>query len=105
VFRHLDQRPGRLTAIVDFLADPDDRQVLLALLRGIEREARSAGSDKIRAFVMNQTFQNVLRSMGYFRVKSSVELVVKVNAVPVGAGFYRDTSRWHITIGDSDLDR
>ena len=37
--------------------------------------------------------------------QSSVELVAKVNAVPVESSFYADTRKWHVTFGDSDQDR
>jgi len=32
-------------------------------------------------------------------------LVVKINALNVPAGFYKDTDNWHVTLGDSDQDR
>jgi hypothetical protein len=31
-------------------------------------------------------------------------LVAKINDVAVPRQFYQDTSAWHVTIGDSDLD-
>jgi hypothetical protein len=46
-----------------------------------------------------------MKRNGYFQVKSTVEFVAKINALPVGDDFYRDTSRWHVTLGDSDQDR
>ena len=46
-----------------------------------------------------------LRKCGYFLVKSTMGLVVKVNALEVPSTFYDDTGRWHITLGDSDQDR
>jgi GNAT superfamily N-acetyltransferase len=105
VFRHLDEARGRVTALIDLLADPDDRQALAALLSAVEHDARAAGSDKIRAFVMNAAFRNVMRAQGYFHVRSTIELVVKVNAVPVGPDFYAHRDAWHVTFGDSDQDR
>jgi GNAT superfamily N-acetyltransferase len=105
VFRHVDESRGRITPLVDVLADPDDAETLTALLVSIERKARAAGSDKIRAFVMNAAFRRTLRRQGYFPVRSTIELVAKVNAVPVGPGFYADTGRWHVMFGDSDQDR
>jgi GNAT superfamily N-acetyltransferase len=105
VFRHLDEPRGRVTALIDLLADPDDRTAVAALLAGVEREARSAGSNKIRAFIMNRAFRNTMHAHGYFRVPSTVELVVKINAVTVGREFYAHTGDWHVTFGDSDQDR
>jgi GNAT superfamily N-acetyltransferase len=105
VFRHQDDSRGRVTALVDFLADPDDRQALAALLGAVERDARAAGSDRIRAFVMNEAFRRGMRADGYFRVRSTIELVAKVNAIPVAPDFYTSTGTWHVTFGDSDQDR
>jgi GNAT superfamily N-acetyltransferase len=105
VFRHINEPRGRVTALVDFLADPDDRAALTSLLSAVEERARVAGSDKIRAFVMNEAFRATMRAQGYFHVRSTIELVAKVNAVPVDAGFYAHTGAWHVTFGDSDQDR
>lgn len=105
VFRHVADARGRITALVDLLADPDDRPALTALLRAVERDAQAAGSDKIRAFIMNDGFRKAMRAEGYFRVRSTIELVAKVNAVPVDPDFYARTGTWHVTFGDSDQDR
>ena len=105
VFRHLDTPRGRVTALVDLLADPRDRETVTTLLTAVEHDARSARSDKIRAFVMNAAFRKTMRRQGYFRVRSTIELVVKVNAVPVGPDFYADRTAWHVMFGDSDQDR
>jgi GNAT superfamily N-acetyltransferase len=105
VFRHSDEPRGRVTVLIDFLADPDDRDTFPALLRFVERDAREAGSNRIRAFAMNAAFRAAMRSQRYFRVASSVQLVAKINAVPVGPAYYADTQRWHVTFGDSDQDR
>jgi GNAT superfamily N-acetyltransferase len=105
VFRHIDTPGGRITALVDLLADPGDREALAALLSAVERDSRAAGSNKIRAFVMNAAFRNAMRGQGYFPVRSTIDLVVKVNAVPVGPDFYEDRAAWHVMFGDSDQDR
>ena len=105
VYRHLYEPRGRVTLLVDFLADPDDRSAVLTLLRWIDREARAADSDKIRTFTMHETFRKHLKKSGYYSVKSTMELVAKINAIDLPATFYKDTSRWHVTLGDSDQDR
>ncbi len=104
-FRHTREARGRVTALVDFLCDPDDQETTRALLRVVEHDARQAGSDKIRAFVMNRSFRKVMQRLGYFHVASSVQLVAKINAVPVSPAFYTRTDKWHVTFGDSDQDR
>ena len=64
VYRHLHEPRGRVTLLVDFLTDPADEQGLETLLRWIDREARQADSDKIRAFAMHAGFRRVLRRSG-----------------------------------------
>jgi GNAT superfamily N-acetyltransferase len=105
VYRHYAEPRGRVTLLVDFLADPDDEQGFLTLLRWVDREARLADSDKIRTFAMHAGFRRALRRSGYFAVKSTMEFVVKVNGVLVDQTFYDNTDNWHITLGDSDQDR
>jgi GNAT superfamily N-acetyltransferase len=105
VYRHLHEPRGRVTLLVDFLTDPDDPEALSTLLRWLDREARQADSDKIRAFAMHAGFRRILKRSGYFQVKSTMEFVAKVNGVPVDPLFYENTDRWHLTLGDSDQDR
>lgn len=105
VYRHVLEPRGRVTLLVDFLVDPDDDDALRSLLRWVDAEAREADSDKIRAFVMHAGFRHALRHAGYFQVKSTIEFVAKVNALPVDDTFYQNTDRWHVTLGDSDQDR
>jgi hypothetical protein len=105
VYRHLLEPRGRVTLLVDFLADPDDEAALSTLLHWVDREARQADSDKIRTFAMHAGFRRALRRAGYFQVKSSVQFVAKINGIDVPPAFYEDTDRWHVTLGDSDQDR
>jgi GNAT superfamily N-acetyltransferase len=105
VYRHLHEPRGRVTLLVDFLTDPDDEDGFGALLGWVDREARRADSDKIRGFAMHPAFGRVLKRSGYFQVKSTMQFVVKVNALDVPPSFYEDTGKWHITLGDSDQDR
>jgi GNAT superfamily N-acetyltransferase len=105
VYRHAREERGRVTLLVDFLADPADRMGVDTLLRWVDREARAADSDKIRTFCMHKGFRRMLGRNGYFQVASTMEFVARINAVPVSEGFYADTDRWHVTLGDSDQDR
>ena len=57
VYRHLHEPRGRVTLLVDFLADPDDETALQTLLHWVDREARQADSDKIRTFAMHAGVQ------------------------------------------------
>ncbi len=104
VYRHLREPRGRVTLLVDFLADPDDEAGMKAILRWIDREARAADSDKIRVYSTHQGFRRVMKRSGYFQVKSAMEFTAKINAFEVPAAFYDDTDKWHVTLGDSDQD-
>jgi hypothetical protein len=105
VYRHVQEPRGRVTLLVDWLTDPDDVTAMQTLARWIDREARAADSDKIRAFAMHDGFKKVLKKSGYYVVKSTMEFVAKINAVSVPSSFYADTRHWHVTLGDSDQDR
>jgi hypothetical protein len=105
VYRHLQEPRGRVTLLVDFLTDPDDQEGFKTLLRWVDREARAADSDKIRAFAMHAGFRKLMKQSGYFTVKSTMDFTVKINAVDVGNDFYQHLDRWHVTLGDSDQDR
>lgn len=105
VYRHLHEPRGRVTLLVDVLADPADHEGVQTLLRWVDREARDADSDKIRTFAMHAGFRRMLRKSGYFPVKSTMEFVVKVNEVEMPPAFYENTDNWHVTLGDSDQDR
>jgi hypothetical protein len=105
VYRHLYEPRGRVTLLVDFLADPDDEAGFSTLLHWVDREAQQADSDKIRTFAMHAAFRKMLRRAGYFQVKSTIQFVAKINGLDVSPAFYEDTDRWHVTLGDSDQDR
>ena len=105
VYRHLHEPRGRVTLLVDFLADPDDEEAFRTLLNWVDREARQADSDKIRVFASHAAFRRALRKSGYFQVKSTMEFVLKINGIDVDPSFYENIESWHVTLGDSDQDR
>ena len=105
VYRHLQEARGRVTIVVDWLTAPDDRAGFLTLLRWVDREARAADSDKIRAFALHAGYRKLLKQSGYFVVKSTMEFVAKINAIELPASFYKNSDAWHVTLGDSDQDR
>ncbi|MEX2271718.1 MAG: GNAT family N-acetyltransferase [Vicinamibacterales bacterium] len=104
VYRHVREPLGRTTRLVDLFADPDDEAGVLALLRWLDREARSADSDRVRTYITHAGFRRLLKKSGYYQTKSSVQLVAKMNALEVPRGFYDTPDAWHITLGDADLD-
>jgi hypothetical protein len=105
VYRHLREPQGRVTQIVDLMADPADERGLKTLARWVDREARMVDSDKIRCHITHAAFRRVLRRSGYFVVKSGIDLTIKVNAVAVPKGFYESADTWHFTLGDGELDQ
>jgi GNAT superfamily N-acetyltransferase len=105
VYRHAQEPRGRVTLLVDFLADPQDLVGFQTLLRWVDREARAADSDKVRTLATHDGFRHVLKHSGYLNVTSDVEVAVKINAGPVAPRFYEQGGSWHVTLGDSDQDR
>jgi hypothetical protein len=105
IYRHIREPRGRVTLLVDFLADPHDDLGVKTLLRWIDNEARAADSDKIRTFAMHEGFRRIMKRSGYFQVKSTMEFTAKINAVELPHDFYTNTGKWHVTLGDSDQDR
>jgi hypothetical protein len=104
VYRHAHEPRGRVTYVVDFLAVPGDDRALKTLLRWVDREARVADSDKIRCHALHAGFRKVLRRSGYFGVRSSATLSVKLHDTRATRAFYDTTDHWHFTLGDGAVD-
>ena len=81
VYRHAREPRGKVTLLVDFLVDPDDPDGLVSLLRWVDREARAEDSDKIRGFCQHAGFRKILKSEGYAQASSSLQFVIKLNAL------------------------
>ncbi|MBP7776546.1 MAG: hypothetical protein KA371_05410 [Acidobacteria bacterium] len=104
VYRHAHEPRGRVTHVVDFLAVPGDDRALKTLLRWVDREARVADSDKIRCHALHAGFRRVLKRSGYFGVRSSASVTVKLNDTRATSAFYLTTDDWHFTLGDGAVD-
>ena len=105
VYRHAREPRGRVTHLVDFLVVPGDDRAVKTLLRWVDREARDEDSDKIRCHVLHAGFRRILKRSGYFGVRSSIALSVKVNDPATKRTFYDTTDDWHFTLGDGSIDR
>jgi hypothetical protein len=101
VYRHAHEPRGRVTHLVDFLAEPGDDRGVKTLLRWVDREAVIVDSDKIRCHVLHAGFRKLLKRSGYFGVRSGVSLSVKVNDPGTSRTFYETTADWHFTSGDA----
>ncbi len=104
VYRHAHEPRGRVTHLVDFLADPADDGAVKTLLRWVDREAATVDSDKIRCHVLHAGFRKLLKRSGYFGVRSALSVSVKVNEPGTSRAFYETTADWHFTSGDAALD-
>jgi len=104
VYRHVAEADKRATILVDFLADPADDEALPTMLRWLEREARGARSEVIRAFTTFEGYHGAFRDAGWVSGALAFRFVAKINAVQVPPEFY-SSERWHVTAGDSDVDR
>jgi hypothetical protein len=104
IYRHLREPQGRVTQIVELFADPSDERGLKTLVRWVDREAQTADSGQDSLLCHARLTAACPPAIGYFAVKSDVDLTVKVNAVNVPRGFYESCDRWHFTLGDGDLD-
>ncbi|MGD9901919.1 MAG: hypothetical protein AB7U83_00510 [Vicinamibacterales bacterium] len=104
VYRHAHEPRGRVTHLVDFLAVPGDDRAVKTLLRWVDREARAADSDKIRCHVLHAGFRRVLRRSGYFRVRPTASLSVRVNDPATKRAFYESVADWHFTMGDGSIE-
>ncbi len=104
VYRHAHEPRGKVTYVVDFLAVPGDDRALKTLLRWVDREARVADSDKIRCHALHAGFRRVLKRSGYFGVRSSASLSVKLRDAAAARAFYETTDDWHFTLGDGAVD-
>lgn len=104
VYRHTHEPRGRVTHLVDFLADPGDARAVKTLLGWVDREAVTVDSDKIRCHALHGGFRRMLRRAGYFGVRSALSLAVKINDPATPRTFYDTTADWHFTAGDAAVD-
>lgn len=104
VYRHTHEPRGRVTHLVDFLADPADDRAVKTLLRWVDREAVTVDSDKIRCHVLHAGFRKLFKRSGYFGVRSALSLSVKINDPATSRTFYDTTADWHFTSGDAAID-
>ena len=54
---------------------------------------------------MKANIAEILKSEGYAQASSSLQFVIKLNALTPTPDFYTKTDQWHVTLGDSDQDR
>ncbi len=94
----------RLALLVDLFADPEDRETLSALLDQAIGYSREHSAARLQSFTYDRRIAGRLLAKGFFLIGSPMQFCVRIKS---GADerFFRDTSRWHVTFGDSDQDR
>jgi GNAT superfamily N-acetyltransferase len=105
VVRATIRNGARLALLVDLFADPDDRETIDALLDRMRSWARERGSARIQTFTFDRRIAARLASKGFMIVDSPMQFCLRIRSGHVDESFFRDTSRWHVTFGDSDQDR
>jgi GNAT superfamily N-acetyltransferase len=105
VLRATVRNGARLALLVDLFADPDDRETIGALLDRTRSWARERGSARIQTFTFDRRIAARLLSKGFMLVSSPMQFCLRIRSDHVDESFFRDTSRWHVTFGDSDQDR
>jgi len=94
----------RLALLVDLFADPEDKETLGALLDRAIDYAREASAARLQSFTFDRRITGRLMAKGFLLIPSPMQFCVRIKS-GVDEGFFRDTSRWHVTFGDSDQDR
>ncbi len=104
VLRTALRNRARLALLVDLFADPEDDETLGALLDRAIDYAREASAARLQSFTFDRRVAGRLLAKGFLLIPSPMQFCVRIKG-DVEPGFFRDTSRWHVTFGDSDQDR
>jgi GNAT superfamily N-acetyltransferase len=105
VLRSTVRNGARLALLVDLFCDPEDEGTLGALLDRALYWARAKEAARMQAFTFDRRIAARLASKGFFLIASPMQFCVRIHSDHVDESFFRDTSRWHVTFGDSDQDR
>jgi hypothetical protein len=103
VSRQEDYHGTRLGWLIDVFSDAADAAVQDALLGAVLDGFRAGGVVRAQAFSMNAGLGGVLKRRGFLATKSPMQFCVRARVG--GPEILADTPRWHVTFGDSDMDR
>jgi len=93
----------KLGWILDVFTDANDAGTQDALIGKLLAAFRDNGVARAQAFSLNAALGSALSRRGFMRGSSPMQFCVRTN-VPDG-GAFGDVGRWHVTFGDSDMDR
>jgi GNAT superfamily N-acetyltransferase len=107
VSRQEDYRGTRIGWIVDLFTAADDAAAQDALLGAALDGFRRAGVARVQCFAMNAALAASLKRRGFLRGRSPMQFCVRARGAEAQAdrAVLADTGRWHVTFGDSDMDR
>jgi GNAT superfamily N-acetyltransferase len=105
VLRATERNGVKLALVVDLLAEPDDKATLGKLLDHALEWARAKKVARLQTFTFDRRLAARLASKGFMRIESPMQFCVRIHSDHIGDLFFRDTSRWHVSFGDSDQDR
>jgi GNAT superfamily N-acetyltransferase len=105
VLRAAEPSGVRIGLVVDLFAHPEDLDVLDALIDGAAAWGRERQVARLQAFMLDQRIARRLRHKGFFEIGSPMQFCLRIRSEYADESFFRDTSRWHVTFGDSDQDR
>ncbi len=89
--------------IMDLIADPDDRQTISALCRAAVKHFRTCHADFIRYVASDCKFGTVAQRFLFVRSNEGKALLLgNLERVPQYNGRLTDTSKWHVSLGESD---
>ncbi len=105
VLRTTERNGVRLALLVDWLANPEDRATLGALLDRAFSWARERGAARMQTFTFDRRLAGRLQHKGFMKIASPMQFCVRIHSDHVDESFFADTPHWHVTFGDSDQDR
>jgi GNAT superfamily N-acetyltransferase len=105
VLRVAVRNGARLALLVDLFAHPEDEETIGVLLDRAMDWTRANDAARMQAFTLDRRIAARLSSKGFFLIESPMQFCVRIHSDHVDERFFRDTSRWHVTFGDSDQDR
>lgn len=103
VSRHEDLRGLRLGWVVDLFAAAPDHETRDALLGAVLDDFRRQGVARAQAFAMSRELGRDLRRRGFLPGRSPMLFCVRSRVG--GEGVLDRLGDWHVTFGDSDMDR
>ncbi len=105
VLRQAVKNGVRLGLVVDLFAHPEDSAACDALIDWASKWGKDHRVARLQTFTFHRQWSERLRRKGYIRIKSPMQFCLHIHSDHVGGSFFQDTSRWHVTFGDSDMDR